>query len=201
MDVITGLIKGLELDSNSPGACANDLSNSEADIQAVISDITRVIGGDEMALMQLLTDGEALLGTLEGSNGDCKWSTLLAEFQSLGTEAGRKQILANVMSNAGNLLADAKGLASCPTDLTGCGFQIAQIFRLVFNWGIQTPAPHVTLRQASNFLTGFLSGIETPGSNGACVNDITGIAPLAEEILSEIEKAFTGSITDAVEAF
>jgi len=201
MDVITGLIKGLELDTNSPGACANDLTNSEDDIQSVISDVTRIIGGDEMAIMQLLTDGEALIGTLTGSNTDCKWSSLLAEFETLSTEAGQKQILANVMANAGSLFSDAKGLANCPTDLTGCGFQIAQIFRLVFNWGIQTPAPQVTLRQASNFLSGFLTGIETPGSNGACSSDVNGVSTLVDSIVSEVESAVTGNIADAIEAF
>lgn len=201
MDVITGLIKGLELDSNSPGACANDLTSSESDIQAVISDVTRIIGGDEMAIMQLLTDGEALISTLAGSNGDCKWSALLTEFESLTTEAGQKQILANVMANAGSLFADAKGLATCPTDLTGCGFQIAQIFRLVFNWGIQTPAPHVTLRQASSFIGGFVSGIETPGSNGACTSDVSGLGSLVDSIVKEVESAVTGNIADAIAAF
>ena len=201
MDVITGLIKGLELDTNSPGACANDLTNSEDDIQSVISDVTRIIGGDEMAIMQLLTDGEALISTLTGSNTDCKWSSLLAEFKTLSTEAGQKQILANVMANAGSLFADAKGLANCPTDLTGCGFQIAQIFRLVFNWGIQTPAPHVTLRQASSFLSGLLTGIETPGSNGACSSDVNGVGSLVDSIISEVESAVSGNIADAIEAF
>ena len=201
MDVVTGLIKGLELDTNSPGACANDLTSSEDDIQAVISDVTRIIGGDEMAIMQLLTDGESLISTLTGSNTDCKWSSLLTEFESLATEAGQKQILANVMANAGSLFADAKGLASCPTDLTGCGFQIGQIFRLVFNWGIQTPAPRVTLRQASGFLSGLLSGIETPGSNGACATDVNGVGSLVDTIVKEVESAVTGNVADAIEAF
>jgi hypothetical protein len=198
MDVITGLIKGLELDSNSPGACANDLTSSEDDIQAVISDITRIIGGDEMAMIQLLTDGEALVSTLEGSNTDCKWSTLGAVFKSLTTTTGRQQVLSNVMANAGSIFAAAKGLQTCPTDLTGCGFQIAEIFRLVFNWGIQTPAP---LLQTSNFLSGFLNGLQTPGSNGVCVNDLTSVVPLAQTIIQEVTSALSGNVADAIEAF
>ena len=201
MGVITGLIKGLELDSNSPGACANDLTTSMDYIHAVISDITRIIGGNEMAIMQLLTDVKALISTLTNPNSDCKWNSLLTQFESLSTEAGWKQILVNVMANAGSLFDCAKGLATCPTDLTGCGFQLAQIFRLVFNWGIQTPTPRVTLRQTSSFLGGFLTGIETPGSNSVCASDVSSLGSLVGSIAKEVESAVTGNATDATAAF
>ena len=200
-DFLTGLVKGLEENSNSPGACSGDLVNANNDVMAVSSDVQRIVGGDEMAILQLITDVQALYTTLAGSNSDCHWSALIAEFKSLATSAGQEQILKNVMGNMGAIFSDAEDLANCPTNWVVCGYDVAQIFSMVFNWKIQVPQSEFNLRQASTFLSGFISGIETPGSDGTCVTDVEGLSGLADNIIADVEKAFGGNIAAALEAF
>lgn len=193
MNFTDGLISGLEADANSPGACAKDLTGAEGNVEDLVSAITSYIGGNQAALFDILTSGEALIKAVEGSSDDCDFSKLTAFFQSLSTSSGREAALVAIMGNLGGLTADAKALTTCSTNIYTCGFTIGNMFKLLTGWSVTMERGYVS---ASAFIQGFVNGVEVPGNNGACVTDVNGMEPLFEDIYNNVKSVIGGNYLD-----
>lgn len=193
---LDGLVQGLELDSNSPGACSTDLINANDEIMAVVADAQKIIAGDETYLFQLISDAGKVVDTLEASNSDCQWTTLINEIKGLGTAAGRTQILGNVMKNISAITSYAEQLPQCPTNWAICGYNVAEIFSLIFNWKISVPLTQAG--PAVSWFDGLLQGLQTsPNAANVCVSDINGFAPQVQTIITEVKSIIsTGNIAD-----
>lgn len=135
-DFLQGLLEGLETNGNSEGSCYQYLVTAENEVMNVTSDVQKILAGDSSSLPQLFTDLHSLVSILQASNSDCQWTSLYAEIKSLDTSAGRDKILLNVLKNVQEIMKYAEMLPNCPTDWAVCGYNIAQIFSLIFNWKI-----------------------------------------------------------------
>jgi hypothetical protein len=193
MNFTSGLIAGLEADANSPGACAKDLTGAEGNVVDLYSAVSSFIGGNQAALFEILTSGEALIKAVEGSSSDCDFSTLVTFFESLSTSAGRDKALTNIIGNLGGLTEDAKALTTCSANVYTCGFTIGNMFKLLTGWSVTMEYGYVS---ASDFIQGFVSGVEVPGSNGACITDVNGMEPLFEDIYNNAVAVIGGNYLD-----
>jgi len=193
---LDGLVQGLQMDTNSPGACSADLINANDEIMAVVADAQKIIGGNEAYLFQLISDAGKVVDTLEASNSDCQWTTLINEIKGLGTAAGRTQILGNVIKNISGITSYAEQLPQCPTNWAICGYNVAEIFSLIFNWKITVPLAS----PATSWLDGLLQGLQTsPNAANVCVSDINGFAPQVQTIVAEVKSILaTGNIADVL---
>jgi hypothetical protein len=196
MNFTSGLITGLEADANSPGACAKDLTGAEGNVADLISAVTSFIGGNQASLFTIITSGEALLKAVEGSSDDCDFSTLTAFFESLTTDAGREKAIAAILGNMSGIMTDAKALTTCSTNLYTCGFTLGNLFKLITGWSVTMESGYVS---TTAFLQGFVSGVEVPGSNGACVTDVNGMEPLFDEIYKNVVAVIGGDYLDVLD--
>lgn len=193
---LDGLVQGLQMDSNSPGACSADLINANDEIMAVVADAQKIIAGDETYLFQLISDAGKVVDTLEASNSDCQWTTLIDEIKGLSTAAGRTQILSNVMKNISGIMSYAEQLPQCPTNWAICGYNVAEIFSLIFNWKITVPNTSFKASPEASWLDGLLQGLQTsPNAANECVSDLNGLAPQVQTIVAEVKSLVaTGNI-------
>ena len=191
---LDGLVQGLQMDSNSPGACSTDLINANDEIMAVVADAQKIIAGNELYVVQLISDAGKVVDILEASNSDCQWTTLINEIKGLSTAAGRTQILSNVMKNISGIMSYAEQLPQCPTNWAICGYNVAEIFSLIFNWKITVP--NFKASPEASWLDGLLQGLQTnPNAANECVTDLNGLAPQVQTIVAEVKSLVaTGNI-------
>lgn len=181
-----GLVQGLQMDSNSQGACSTDLINANDEIMAVVADVQKIIAGNELYVVQLISDAGKVVDILEASNSDCQWTTLINEIKGLSTAAGRTQILSNVMKNISGIMSYAEQLPQCPTNWAICGYNVAEIFSLIFNWKITVPSFKAS--PEASWFDGLLQGLQTsPNAANECVSDLNGLAPQVQTIVAEVK--------------
>ena len=131
-----GFVLGLEKDPNAPDACASDSSTLFQDTENVISNVLQLMDGDTSVLTTLILAAQKLSRDLQSFNGDCNFTSLIANIESIFTPEGISKTIWTYLNNESTINTDWQTVQKCSQDFAACGQAAGQVFSLVTDWSI-----------------------------------------------------------------